>query len=41
LNKDPSTGELIQKHIDMKKLPHEEQEYESRIAQVNFNFLFI
>nr|CAD2194390.1 unnamed protein product [Meloidogyne enterolobii] len=34
LNKDPSTGELIQKHIDMKKLPHEEQEYESRIAQV-------
>ncbi|CAK5081273.1 unnamed protein product [Meloidogyne enterolobii] len=34
LNKDPFTGELIQKHIEMKKLPHEEQEYESRIAQV-------
>ncbi|KAL7071703.1 hypothetical protein ACQ4LE_009137 [Meloidogyne hapla] len=34
LNKDSSTGELIRKDIEMKKLPHEEQEYESRIAQV-------
>uniref|UniRef100_A0A915MJM5 1-alkyl-2-acetylglycerophosphocholine esterase n=1 Tax=Meloidogyne javanica TaxID=6303 RepID=A0A915MJM5_MELJA len=39
LNKDPSTGELIQKHIEMKKLPHEEQEYESRIAQVEHRTL--
>ncbi|KAF7637725.1 hypothetical protein Mgra_00002700 [Meloidogyne graminicola] len=34
LNKDKSTGDLIQNPIQLKKLPHKEEEFESRIAQI-------